>query len=141
MGAIMADIQSVIVTQALKGGWLKDKRQSYIDLKIDEDNTLRLTFPDEFPPDLKLSLQRLQGHVAEERKKAGLPVIEHSYIQAVQRLEFGRDDVNQIAIIRTRFQNGGSQDTPIEMAQIQETIEFLKTALQAFESLSKSKKH
>ena len=133
--------QEVVVTDALGYGWVLEKKQSWIDLKIDDENTLRLAFPDEFPPTLKICLQALQGHVAEERRKAGLPVIEHTYVAAVQRLEFARDDVNQIAVIRTRFQNGASQDTPIEKGQIRDTIEFLEKALQAFETLSRSSKH
>lgn len=137
----MTNHPHVIVTEALKYGWMPETKQSWVDLKIDEENTLRLMFADEFPPTLKLCLQNLQAHVAEERKKAGLPVLEHTYVEAVKRLEFGRDDVKQIALIRVRFQNGAARDTPIEKAQIQDTIEFLKNALQAFENLSKSQKH
>ena len=130
-----------VVTEALKYGWIPEKQESWVDLKIDDDNTLRLAFSDDFPATFKICLQVLQGHIAEERRKAGLPAIEHTYVGIVQRLEFGRDDVNQIALIRTRFQNGASQDTPIEKGQIRETIEFLETALQAFENLSRSSKH
>ena len=131
----------VVVTKALRYGWVPEKQQSWVDLKIDDDNTLRLAFPDEFPPTFKICLQALQGHVAEERRKAGLPLIEHTYVGLVQRLEFARDNLNQIAVVRTRFQNGASQDTPIEKGQISETIEFLEAALQAFENLSRSSKH
>ena len=131
----------VVVTEALRYGWVPEKQQSWVDLKIDDDNTLRLAFPEEFPPTLKICLQALQGHVSEEKRKAGLPAIEHAYMTAVKRLEYGRDDVNQIALIRTRFQNGASQDTPIEKGQIRETIEFLETALQEFEKLSRGQKH
>ena len=137
----MAIHTQVVVTEALRFGWLPDTEQSWVDLKIDEENTLRLAFADDFPPMLKLCLQQGQKHTAEERKKVGLPVIEHAHMETVERLEFGRDDVNQIALIRVRFQNGASRDTPIEMGQIQETIEFLKTALREFESLSRSQKH
>ena len=137
----MANHPQVVVTEALKFGWMPEIKQSWVDLKIDEENTLRLMFADEFPPTLKLCLQNLQAHVAEEKKKAGLPVLEQSYVEAVERLEFGRDDVNQIALIRVRFRDGAVRDTPIEKAQIQETIEFLKNALQEFENLSKSQKH
>ena len=137
----MTNHPQVVVTEALRYGWVPEKHQAWVDLKIDDDNTLRLAFSDDFPAMFKICLQVLQGHVAEERRKAGLPVIEHTYLEAVKHLEFGRDDVNQIALIRVRFQNGAARDTPIEKAQIQDTIEFLKNALQAFENLSKSQKH
>ena len=136
-----ANHPQVVVTEALKYGWIPEKQQSWVDLKIDDDTTLRLAFSDDFPATFKICLQVLQGHIAEERRKAGVPAIEDAYVGIVQRLEFGRDDVNQIALIRTRFQNGPSQDTPIEKGQIRETIEFLETALQAFENLSRSSKH
>ena len=137
----MTNHPHAIITEVLKYGWVPETKLSWVDLKMDEENTLRLMFADGFTPTLKLSLQQVQAHVAEERKKAGLPVLEHTYIEAVERLEFGRDDVNQIATIRVRFQNGAARDTPIEKAQIRETIEFLENALQEFENLSKSQKH
>ncbi len=137
----MGTHQQVVVTEALRYGWEPETKQSWVDLKVDDENTLRLKFPDEFPPMFKICLQALQGHVSEERRKSGLPAIEHTYVVAVQRLEFHRDDVNQIALIRTRFQNGASQDTPIEKKHIRQTIEFLVTALQAFEKLSRGQKH
>ena len=136
-----ANHPQVVVTEALSYGWVPEKQQSWVDLKIDNDNTLRLAFSDDFPPTLIICLQALQGLVAEERRKAGLPAIEHTYVGIVKHLEFARDDVNQIALIRTRFQNGASQDTPIEKGQIRETIEFLEAAVQAFEKLSRSQKH
>lgn len=137
----MTTTNQITVTEALRYGWMPETKQSWIDLKVDEDNTLRLTFLDEFPPHIKLCLQTLQRHVTEERRKAGLPAIESTYLEAVERLEYGRDDVNQIALIRTRFQNGGSQDTPIEKNQLQKTIEFLTSALEIFENQSQPRTH
>ena len=137
----MTTTNQIIVTEALRYGWMLETKQSWIDLKVDEDNTLRLTFPDDFPPDIKLCLQTLQRHVAEERRKAGLPAIESTYLEAVERLEYGHDDVNQIALIRVRFRNGGSQDTPIEKNQIQQTIEFLTSTLLDFKNQSQSRTH
>ena len=137
----MTNHPQVVVTEAFRYGWVPEKQQAWVDLKINDDNTLRLAFSDDFPATFKICLQVLQGHIAEERQKAGLPAIEHTYVGIVQRLELARDDLNQIALIRTRFQNGASQDTPIEKKHIRQTIEFLEAALQAFENLSKSQKH
>lgn len=136
-----ADHPQVVVTEALRYGWVPEKQQSWVDLKIDNDNTLRLAFSDDFPPTLKICLQALQGHVAEERRKAGLPLIEHAYVDAIDRIEFATDEINQVAVIRTHYQNGGSRDTALEKNHIQPTIQFLKKALRAFEKLSKSSKH
>ena len=137
----METTTQIIVTDAIGYGWIPETKQSWIGLKVDEDNTLRLTFADEFPPELKLCLQALQGHVAEERKKANLPVIEHKVTVAVKQTEYWQDPLNQIAGIRTRFVNGGYADVPIAKSQIQQTIEFLTESLRAFENLSKSQKH
>ena len=130
-----------VVKKALQGGWTRKSEQSWIKLELDDGNIARLVFADDFPPELTLSLQILQRHVSDERRKVGLPIIEHSYTDTVERLEYGRDDVNQRAIIRTHFHHGGSQDTVIEKVQIQQTIEHLQNALQAFENLSKAVKH
>jgi len=73
-------------------------------------------FPAEFPADLKLAIQQLQRFVTEERRKVGLPAIEATYAVAVNHLEYGVDEINQIAVIRARFQNGACTDTPIEKA-------------------------
>ena len=137
----MPNHPQVVVTEAMAGGWFPDTQQSWIDLKIDDENTLRLVFADDFPPTLKLCLQQGQKHTAEERKKAGLPLLEQTYVETVERIEFGRDDVTQIALIRTHFQNGAVRDTPVAKKHIRQTIEFLEAALQAFEKLSKSQKH
>ncbi len=130
-----------VVKKALQGGWTRESEQSWTELELDDGNIARLVFADDFLPKLKFSLQTLQRHVSGERRKVGLPIIQHSYTDTVKRLEYGHDDVNQLAIIRTRFHHGGSQDTVIEKAQIQQTIEHLQNALQAFENLSKSEKH
>jgi len=130
----MENISQISVDKILGVGCSDDKKTGWIDFSVDGKNALRLAFPVEFPPDIKLALQLLQKHVAEERKKVGLPVIESLYTAAVERLEFWRDDINQIAGIRTRFQNGASTDTPIEKAQIRQTIEFLNAAILAFEA-------
>ena len=137
----MEKISQVLVNKVLRYDCSDDKKTAWIDFTVDEENVLRLTFPVEFQFDLKLSLQRLQMHISEERKKAGLSVIEKTYTVAVEHHEFARDDINQIALIRTRYKNGASTDTPFEKAQIPQTIEFLKTALADFESQPKNPKH
>ncbi len=137
----MEKISQVLVNKVLRYDCSDDKKTAWIDFTVDEENVLRLTFPVEFQFDLKLSLQRLQMHISEERKKAGLPVIEKTYTVAVENHEFACDDINQIVLIRTRYKNGASTDTPFEKAQIPQTIEFLKTALSDFESQPKNPKH
>ena len=68
-------------------------------------------------------------------------MISESFVTEIKNHEYWRDDIDQIAMIRTRFQNGGSQDTPIEKEQIQQTIEFLTSALEIFENQSQSRTH
>ena len=130
----MANTQQVNVNKVVSGGCSDDKKTAWIDFPIDNETVLRIAFPVEFPPELKLALQQLQGHISEERRKAGLPDIQSSYTTTVERLEYGRDDLNQLAVIRSSFANGGSQETIIEKGQINQTIDFLKNALEAFEA-------
>lgn len=129
----MEKITQVITSKILRFGCSADKKTGWIDFAVDEQNTLRLAFPVEFPPDIKLALQQLQTHIAEERRKSGLPVIETSYQVAIDRFEFWKDDLNQVAGIRTRYKNGASQDTVIEKALIAQVIEHLTSSLQNFE--------
>ena len=137
----MKKTTQVLVNKVLSGGCSDDKKIAWIDFTVDQENVLRLAFPVKFQFDLKLSLQQLQLHISEDRKKAGLPVIEDTCIVAVERLEYYHDDINQIALIRTRFQNGAASDIPIEKAQIPQLIEFLNKALAAFGTQSKNPKH
>ena len=137
----MVNTTQIKVIEALKGDWVPETKECWIDLKVDEENTLRLTFPDNFPSALKLALQKLQGHVSEQRRKVGLPVIESTYTVAIKHLEFFHDDINQVAGIRTHFQNGASQDTVFEKAHLRPTIEHLTSALVRFENQSRSQKH
>lgn len=132
----MEKITQVITSKILRVGCSDDKNTGWLDFSVDEQNVLRLAFPVEFPPDIKLALSLLQKHIAEERQKVGLPVVQHTYVDSVERLEYGTDTVNQVAVIRSRFRHGHSQDTVIEKGQLQQTIEFLSSALASFEDQS-----
>lgn len=129
------------ISAVTKCGYMIDAKKAWIELKVDDDNAIRIVFPEDFPPTLGLAVQQVQGHMADERRAKGLPVLETSYVAKVKQLEFGCDDVNQVAVIRTRFENGASQDTPLSPKQISDTIQFLQTSLDHFENLDKSKKH
>lgn len=135
----MEKITQVNVSKIIRYGCSDDKATGWLDFPVEAENVLRLAFPVDFPPDIKLQLQILQGHISEERKKVGLPIIERSYVVGVERLEFGRDDLNQLAVIRACLQNGGSTETPLDKTQIAETIEFLKDTLRIFEQQTQSK--
>jgi len=137
----MAHTIHITVTEPLLGDWIREIEQCYMDLHVDKETTLRLSFPDNLIPSLIFSLHSLQGLAAEQRRKFRLPAISSSFVTEIKDQEYWRDDINQIAMIRTRFQNGGSQDTPIEKEQIQQTIEFLTSALLEFEYLSQYRTH
>ncbi|HEY8119410.1 MAG TPA: hypothetical protein VIE91_09240 [Methylophilaceae bacterium] len=130
----MANLAEVSVNGISKYGYIIDSNIAWIGFNVNDGNELRILFPATFQADIKLVLMLLQKSIADERSAVGLPAIESTYTVAVERLEYGRDDIQQIALIRTRFQNGASTDTPIEKAQIQQTIEFLQTALETFEN-------
>ena len=138
---VMAHTIHITVTEALKGDWIREIEQCYMDLHVDKETTLRLSFPDDFIPSLIFSLHSLQGLAVEQRRKFRLPALSSSFVTEIKDQEYWRDDINQIAMIRTRFQNGGSQDTPIEKNQIQQTIEFLTSTLLDFENQSQYRTH
>jgi len=137
----MANITQINVTEPLLGDWVKDTKECLFDLKVDEANTLRLIFPDQMIGDLMYALQRLQSLALEQRKKIGLPTLATAYVKDIKELEYGRDDINQIAVIQSHYTDGTSQSTHFEKKWLIHAIRYLTDALRAFENQSKSPKH
>ena len=137
----MTDTTHITVTDPLLGDWIKDSKECFIDLKIDDSNTLHLTFPDQKIGDLIYALQRLQSLAWEQRKKFGLPAIITAYATDINKIEYGHDDINEIATLRIHYSDDTVQDTFLEKKWLNQVSQYLKDALQRFENQSKSKKH
>jgi hypothetical protein len=78
--------------------------------------------------------------IHDERKKAGKPQIHSAVVKQVQQIEYGLDVLNQIALLRTTFEDGTSQDLPISRHQIPELATFLIETQQEFEAQDKAAK-
>jgi hypothetical protein len=50
------------------------------------------------------------------------------------------DALNQVALLRTGFQDGSTQDLPISRTQIPEIMNFLKQAQQNFQAQDRARK-
>jgi len=137
----MSNITEIKVTEPLLGDWIKDSKDCLFDLKIDETNTLRLIFPDQKIGDLIYALQRLQSLAWEQRNKTGLPPIATAYAKDINKIEYGHDDINQIAMLRIHYSDDTVQDTFLEKKWLNQVSQYLKNALQCFENQSKSQKH
>ena len=137
----MANDTIINITEPLSGDWMPDTQDCQFCLKIDDTNKLHLIVPDQKIGDLIYALQRLQNLALEQRKKAGLPVIATTFVGDIKNLEYLRDDINQIAVIKSHYTDGTSDNMPIEKQWLKSTIAFLVDALQAFENQSPSQVH
>lgn len=132
----MSEILQVVINQLKSGGCSDDKKLAWIDVQLNDGNMLRISFPSNMPADLIFSLQRLQGHIADEKRKAGFHVLETKYTESIQQVEFGTDALNQLAILTTRFQSGKSTSAVLAKENLPSAIQFLTAALRDFEGQS-----
>ena len=137
----MSEILNVVVTQIAKFGWEQDKRHCWMDFNLNEETALRLSFSGEFLSELKIVLQQLEGLVSDDGENGGLPKTETTQVNPIDRIEFGIDRANQLALLRTRFKDGESQDTVLEKGHIQPTIQHLKECAEEFENRPRAPKH
>lgn len=101
-----------------------------------EDGQHELKFSHETAEDLILALRQAKKAIQDERKKAGKPPIETLVVKKVVQLEYSVDLLNEIALIRTRFEDQSTQELPIERSQIPDIARFLNDAMKSFESQS-----
>ena len=67
--------------------------------------------------DLILALQMANQAMRDERRKAGKPPARSAVVKLVEQIEYGVDALNQVALLRTGFQDGSTQDVPISRTQ------------------------
>ena len=60
--------------------------------------------------------------------------LERVQIKKIKQWEHAVDLINQVAVIRTVFHDGTSQDTAIPKDKLRETIQNLELALRRFET-------
>lgn len=132
----MSEIMQVVIGQLKSGGCSDDKKLAWIDVQLTDGNMLRVAFPSDMPADLIFSLQRLQGHIAEEKRKAGLPVVETKIQGSIKQVEFGVDALNQLAVLTTRLDSGESISAVLAKDNLPSAIQFLTAALRDFEGQS-----
>jgi hypothetical protein len=104
------------------------------------DGRHQLTFSLDTANDLILALQMAKKAIREERRKAGKPPMRSAVVRLVEEIEYGVDAFNQVALLRTGFEDGSSQDLPISRTQIPELMNFLKQAQQNFEAQDRARK-
>jgi hypothetical protein len=105
-----------------------------------EEGPHQLIFSLDTANDLILALQMAKEAIREERRKAGKPPMRSAVVKLVEQIEYGVDALNQVALLRTGFQDGSTQDLPISRTQIPEIMNFLKQAQQNFEAQDRARK-
>jgi hypothetical protein len=100
----------------------------------------RLIFSLDTANDLILALQMAKKAIRDERRKAGKPPIRSAVVKLVEQIEYGVDPLNQVALLRTGFEDGSTQDLPISRTQIPELMNFLKQAQENFQAQDRARK-
>ena len=121
------------------GGSPAGGETGFLDIDTSEGRQ-RLVFTDEMAEELIWALRQVQGLIQTERLKAGKHAIQHRYVVEIDRFEFLLDQLNEVAVVRTRYKNGASQDLAIERKLIPEVAKFLTGAVEKFESQSKTQR-
>lgn len=121
----------------IRGGSPAGGETGFVELET-EGGPHKLVFTDEVAENIILALRQVQGSIQTERLKAGKPAIQNRYMAEIDRFEFLLDHLNEVAVVRTRFTNGASQDLAIDRKRIPEVAQFLSGAVQKFEGQSKS---
>jgi hypothetical protein len=125
------------IGKPLRGGSPAGGETGFVELDT-ESETHRLVFTDEVAENLILALRQVQGAIQAERLKVGKTALQHRYLAEIERFEFLVDQINQVAVIRTRYKSGSSQDLAIERKLIPEVVQFLNKTIADFEDQSKS---
>lgn len=86
-----------------------------------------------------LALQQLQPSMQAERAKAGKPPIAEALVKELSHVEFGIDQLNELAVLTAHYVDRSTHRLAIPRAQIAQVSEFVQRALQDFENLSKSR--
>ena len=105
-----------------------------------EEGPRRLIFTLDTANDLILALQLAKEAIRDERRAAGKPPLRTAVVKPIEQIEYGVDALNQVALLRTGFQDGSTQDLPISRTQIPEILSFLKQAQQNFEAQDRARK-
>ena len=129
----MPKTAKVSSNRVVSAGVNVETEKAWLDFEVTDGSLLKVILPEKHLPRLKLSIQQLQAESADKRRSAGLKVFEESYLQKIKQIEFGQDALHQVALIRTRFENGISQDTVLQKPQIRDAIQFLTSLLAEFE--------
>lgn len=129
----MTEVFSARVKRSLGSAWESISKRAMLLFELEDGMRLELTFDDSLAPQFCLDFQKLPGFIEDERKKQGLPVVQQTVIKRVAATEYGSDDFQQAVLIRTRFTDGTTQDTPIEKNALPELIRFMQAKLSEFD--------
>lgn len=120
------------IKKPLKAGSPAGGEAGFILLETDR-GPVNLRFAHDVSVNLILAIQQAQKAIHDERQKAGKTPIQTMVVKNVAQLEYGADVLNEVALIRTRFEDQSTQDLPIARKQIPDIVRFLNDALQQFE--------
>lgn len=139
----MAKMTLLFIKKMLQGGAFaeNDFRDCHFDFNTPEGLPVRLVFPFSMSSDLITALGAIRNKAIDARNAKGILTPAHTLVKKVSGLRFGKDALNQVAVISTQFQDGTSQDTALDTEAMKRTIRFLTETLQEFENQPGSPQH
>jgi len=111
----------------------------FIVIEASDGGTHRLNFSIKAADELIWGLQAAKQAIHIERIKAGEPPLGTAYARRVQQFEYGLDVLNEIVLLRSRFEDGSSQDLQIGRKQIADVLKCLSDAQEQLDAFDKDK--
>ena len=124
-------MKELVILSTQRAGALPEGQGAFVEVDTNEGpRQIRFTFED--AERLIAALHDARRQVHAERAKAGEPPL--ATARTPQRWETGIDPVQQVAIVRTRFNDDTTEETRIPRREIARIARFLVDALKRFEA-------
>ncbi len=121
--------QDAISVSVLEKGTSKDGRKGFLRF-TDKNQELHIfQLKTDQIDELIFLLDELKGEMRKAQQQSGaIETVGLTISKRVKSLEFGLDELSNVAVIRVVFDDGGFRDTAIPLRNISQVIEFLKNA-------------
>jgi hypothetical protein len=124
-------MQEIVIHMPLRFGPIDGGYGGWIDIET-ADGSRKLKFTYEHAEHLITALREAQVQITKEMLRVGKTPVHTTRIKKVLKLEGSVDPLQEVAILKTRFVDQTTQDTPIPKADIPRIVQFLNQALAGF---------
>lgn len=121
-------MQELVILQILRAGALPDSKGAFVEVQT-HDGPRQIRFTLEDADRLRAAVLHARNELERDRVRAGEPALP---TRAAERWETTLDPVEQVAVLRTRFTDGTTEETRIPRAELSRVARFLEQALKRF---------